>query len=43
LNGIGGGGISSLVGIIIGDLVSLKERGKYQGLISFAVSIVSAF
>jgi len=37
LNGIGGGGISSLVAIIVGDLVSLKERGKYQGLISMAI------
>lgn len=37
LTGIGGGGISSLVAIIISDLVSLKERGKYQGMISIAI------
>ncbi|CZR66294.1 related to DHA14-like major facilitator efflux transporter (MFS transporter) [Phialocephala subalpina] len=37
LNGIGGGGISSLVAIIVSDLVSLKERGKYQGMISIAI------
>jgi MFS family permease len=37
VSGIGGGGISSLVSIIVSDLVSLKERGKYQGLISLAV------
>ncbi|KAH8725398.1 major facilitator superfamily domain-containing protein [Phaeosphaeriaceae sp. PMI808] len=33
----GGGGISSLVAIIVSDLVSLKERGKYQGMISLAI------
>ncbi|KAJ5772274.1 Major facilitator superfamily domain general substrate transporter [Penicillium odoratum] len=32
LSGIGAGGISSLVAIIVSDLVSLKERGKYQGM-----------
>ena len=37
VTGIGGGGISSLVAIIVSDLVSLKERGKYQGMISVAI------
>lgn len=37
LSGIGGGGISSTVAIIVSDLVSLKERGKYQGMISLAI------
>lgn len=37
LSGIGAGGISSLVSIIVSDLVSLKERGKYQGVISIAI------
>lgn len=37
LSGIGGGGISSLVAIIVSDLVSLKDRGKYQGMISIAI------
>ncbi|KAF9939427.1 hypothetical protein BGZ67_009552 [Mortierella alpina] len=31
--GIGAGGILSMVMIIIADLVSLRERGKYQGAI----------
>lgn len=31
--GIGAGGIMSLVMIIITDLVSLRDRGKYQGII----------
>ena len=39
LTGIGGGGISSLVAIIVSDLVSLKERGKYQGMISIAIGV----
>ncbi|KAJ5573973.1 Major facilitator superfamily domain general substrate transporter [Penicillium hispanicum] len=37
LSGVGGGGISSLVAIIVSDLVSLKERGKYQGMVSIAI------
>ncbi len=39
LSGIGGGGISSLVQIIVSDLVSLKERGKYQGVLSGAIGL----
>ncbi|KAI9566090.1 MFS general substrate transporter [Boletus coccyginus] len=30
--GLGGGGIQSLTGIILGDLVTLEERGVYAGL-----------
>ncbi|KAJ5928916.1 hypothetical protein N7466_007872 [Penicillium verhagenii] len=37
ISGIGAGGISSLVSIIISDLVSLKERGKYQGFVSISI------
>jgi MFS family permease len=37
LSGVGGGGISSLTAIIVSDLVSLKERGKYQGMVSLAI------
>jgi MFS family permease len=39
ISGIGGGGISSSVAIIVSDLVSLKSRGKYQGMISLAIGI----
>ncbi|KAJ3383072.1 hypothetical protein HDU80_001330 [Chytriomyces hyalinus] len=31
--GVGGGGIFALVLIIISDIVSLQDRGKYQGMI----------
>ena len=37
VSGIGAGGISSLVAIMVSDLVSLKERGKYQGMVSIAI------
>ncbi|KAI1249079.1 hypothetical protein MGN70_008687 [Eutypa lata] len=37
MNGAGSAGISSLVAIIVGDLVSLKDRGKYQGLIAISI------
>lgn len=39
LSGIGAGGISSLVAIIVSDLVSLKDRGKYQGMVSIAMGM----
>ncbi|KAF8937287.1 major facilitator superfamily domain-containing protein [Dissophora ornata] len=40
VTGIGSGGIFSLSSIIIADLVSIRDRGKFQGFISgvFAVS-----
>ncbi|WXC44115.1 hypothetical protein QX201_003850 [Fusarium graminearum] len=37
ISGIGGGGISSSVAIIVSDLVSLRSRVKYQGFISLAI------
>ncbi|KAL4965415.1 MDR family MFS transporter [Aspergillus stella-maris] len=33
VQGIGGGGINTMVEIVVCDLVSLRERGKYVGLI----------
>lgn len=29
IGGVGGGGINSLVMIVISDIVSIRERGKY--------------
>lgn len=37
LSGIGAGGVSTLVAVIVSDLVSLRDRGKYQGLINVAI------
>ncbi|KAG8740940.1 hypothetical protein FRC12_015839, partial [Ceratobasidium sp. 428] len=39
--GIGGGGINSLVNIIMSDVVSLKDRGKYQGILAAACALGS--
>ncbi|CAG8575960.1 10981_t:CDS:2 [Ambispora leptoticha] len=39
--GVGAGGILSLVLIIISDIVTLKERGKYQGLIGACFGLSS--
>ncbi|KAI0834295.1 MFS general substrate transporter [Hypoxylon sp. FL0890] len=39
LLGIGGGGINSLVQITASDLVSLRDRGKYQGILSCATGL----
>ncbi|KAF3894988.1 putative Efflux pump antibiotic resistance protein [Trichophyton interdigitale] len=32
IQGIGGGGINTLIDIVIGDLVPMRERGKYVAL-----------
>lgn len=40
--GIGGGGIVNLSMIIVSDVVTLEERGKYQGIISSMVGVGSA-
>ncbi|CAG8706258.1 24451_t:CDS:2 [Dentiscutata erythropus] len=39
--GIGGGGIIGLVLIIISDIVSAKDRGKYQGIVGACFGIAS--
>ena len=38
LAGAGGGGIVSVVQIVISDVVSLRDRGKYQGIIGVVVA-----
>lgn len=40
--GIGGGGIVNVSMIIVSDVVTLEERGKYQGIISAMVGLGSA-
>lgn len=39
LTGIAGGGITSLSVIIVSDIVSLEQRGKYQGILSSMVGL----
>ncbi|KIK92283.1 hypothetical protein PAXRUDRAFT_147666 [Paxillus rubicundulus Ve08.2h10] len=37
--GAGGGGIQSMAQIIVSDIVSLRDRGKYQGIIAGAIAL----
>ncbi|TDZ37398.1 Efflux pump dotC [Colletotrichum spinosum] len=37
--GIGGGGISNLAMIIVSDVVTLEQRGKYQGVIGSMIGL----
>lgn len=37
--GIGGGGITNLAMIIVSDIVTLEQRGKYQGIIGSMVGL----
>ncbi|GAA6027910.1 hypothetical protein JCM8097_001777 [Rhodosporidiobolus ruineniae] len=39
MQGVGGGGLLTLVLIIISDIVSLKDRGKYQGITEITIMI----
>lgn len=41
IQGIGGGGITNLCEIIVSDLVSLAERGLYQGILGLTWSFAS--
>jgi len=42
VQGLGAGGITSSVHIIISDLVTLRERGTYSGLMGLCV-VLSLF
>ena len=39
MSGLGGGGILNNSMIIISDVVSLRERGKYQGILGAVVAL----
>ena len=38
---MGGGGLMSLCQVIVSDVVSLRERGKYQGILGAVVAIAN--
>lgn len=39
LAGVAGGGVTSLTMIIVSDIVSLRERGKYQGILGASLGL----
>lgn len=39
--GIGGGGIGTVGQIIVSDVVSLRQRGKYQGILGSSVALAN--
>ncbi|GAT25313.1 MFS drug transporter [Aspergillus luchuensis] len=39
--GIGGGGITSIAQMIVSDVVPLRERGKYQGILGAVIAIAN--
>ncbi|KAI8807530.1 major facilitator superfamily domain-containing protein [Cladochytrium replicatum] len=41
VQGVGGGGLFALILIIISDIVSLRERGKYQGMLGSVWGVAS--
>ncbi|KAJ3109592.1 hypothetical protein HDU96_007174 [Phlyctochytrium bullatum] len=41
ISGIGGGGISSMIYIVISDLVSLRARANYQGIVNTTAGVAS--
>ncbi|SCZ93180.1 BZ3500_MvSof-1268-A1-R1_Chr6-2g08512 [Microbotryum saponariae] len=41
LAGVGGGGLITLVFIIVSDIVSLKDRGKYQGITEMTIILAN--
>lgn len=43
VTGVAGGGITSLGMIIISDIVTLEQRGKYQGIMSSMVGLGNLF
>ncbi|KAM0724173.1 hypothetical protein Q7P37_000055 [Cladosporium fusiforme] len=41
LTGVGGGGLMTLAQTIVSDVVSLRDRGKYQGILGAVVAIAN--
>ena len=43
LAGVGGGGIMNLAMIIVSDIVTLEQRGKYQGILGATIGLGNVF
>lgn len=41
--GIGGGGMNTMSAVITSDLVSLRERGKFQGYANIAYGVSNKY
>ncbi|KAF2010003.1 putative MFS drug transporter [Aaosphaeria arxii CBS 175.79] len=41
ITGVGGGGLMTLAQTIVSDVVSLRERGKYQGILGAVVALAN--
>ncbi|KAI9848554.1 MAG: hypothetical protein M1837_007223 [Sclerophora amabilis] len=39
ITGVGGGGLMTIAQIIVSDVVTLRERGKYQGILGAVVAL----
>ncbi|EKM52155.1 uncharacterized protein PHACADRAFT_262666 [Phanerochaete carnosa HHB-10118-sp] len=39
--GVGGGGLPTIAQVIVSDVVSLRERGKYQGILGVSVALAN--
>ncbi|KAG8528271.1 uncharacterized protein KY384_007188 [Bacidia gigantensis] len=42
IQGVGGGGLLTLVNIVIGDLFSMRERGKYYGFVGLTWAVAAS-
>ncbi|KAJ9390912.1 hypothetical protein DTO063F5_1356 [Paecilomyces variotii] len=41
ITGVGGGGLMTIAQIIVSDVVSLRDRGKYQGILGAVVALAN--
>lgn len=42
IQGVGGGGLLTLVNIVIGDLFSMRDRGQYYGFVGLTWAVAAS-